>query len=71
MAKKTFYVEIDSAEKLKAFDALLIILGFEKKSPTEYVEKSKVAKKTALSKTPKRPSSTTKIKPVKRTTAKK
>ncbi|GAB2577659.1 hypothetical protein [Spirosoma areae] len=46
MAKKTYKVEVSSAVKRQALEALLVALGFDKAGPDAYVE----AKKTPVKK---------------------
>lgn len=51
MAKKTYKVEVSSAVKRQALEALLVALGFDKTGPDDYVEtKAVVAKKAPAKK---------------------
>ncbi len=45
MAKKTYKVDVSSAVKRQALEALLIALGFEKAGPDAYVEVKAVTPK--------------------------
>ena len=52
MAKKIYKVEVSSAVKRQALEALLVALGFDKAGPDAYVEtKAVAAKKTPTKKT--------------------
>lgn len=56
MAKKTYKVEVSSAVKRQALDALLIALGFDKAGPDAYVEvKAVTPKKTPAKKVVSKP----------------
>ena len=52
MARKIYKVEVSSAVRRQALEALLVALGFDKAGPDAYVEaKAVVAKKTPVKKT--------------------
>lgn len=51
MARKIYKVEVSSAVRRQALEALLVALGFDKAGPDAYVEaKAVVAKKTPVDK---------------------
>jgi|GEM_PF-1981116 hypothetical protein len=52
MARHKFIIRIESPEKLKVFEELLKVVGFEKAGPREYKETAHNGKTLPLPKTP-------------------